>query len=101
MLTHALALSASQYVRKKTSQPIYTSTRSEGLELTKLTYTRLEDNLIRHLGDRKVSLLEGESDLTPARRTPPTRYEPARACLAACLTEAAREREEYCCIGMW
>ena len=23
-----------------------------GLELTKLTYTRLEDNLIRHRGDR-------------------------------------------------
>ena len=26
--------------------------RSAGLELTKLTYTRLEDNLIRHRGDR-------------------------------------------------
>ena len=25
---------------------------SAGLELTKLTYTRLEDNLIRHQGDR-------------------------------------------------
>ena len=25
---------------------------SAGLELTKLTYTRLEDNLIRHRGDR-------------------------------------------------
>ena len=25
---------------------------SRGLELTKLTYTRLEDNLIRHRGDR-------------------------------------------------
>ena len=25
---------------------------SGGLELTKLTYTRLEDNLIHHLGDR-------------------------------------------------
>ena len=25
---------------------------SAGLELTKLTYTRLEDNLIRHPGDR-------------------------------------------------
>ena len=30
---------------------------SAGLELTKLTYTRLEDNLIRHRGDRlRVSL---------------------------------------------
>ena len=27
---------------------------SAGLELTKLTYTRLEDNLIRHRGDRSV-----------------------------------------------
>ena len=52
LLTHALALSASQFVRKKTSQRIYTSMHSAGLELTKLTYTRLEDNLIRHRGDR-------------------------------------------------
>ena len=28
-----------------------------GFELTKLTYTRLEDNLIRHLGDRLEYLL--------------------------------------------
>ena len=27
---------------------------SAGLELTKLTYTRLEDNLIRHRGDRSM-----------------------------------------------
>ena len=27
---------------------------SAGLELTKLTYTRLEDNLIRHRGDRYI-----------------------------------------------
>ena len=52
MLTHALALSASQYVRKKKSQRIYTSMLSAGLELTKLTYTKLKDNLIRHRGDR-------------------------------------------------
>ena len=52
MLTHALALSASQFVHKKKSQRIYTSMHSSGLELTKLTYTRLEDNLIRHRGDR-------------------------------------------------
>ena len=49
LLTHALALSASQFVRKKKSQRIYTSMHSTGLELTKLTYTRLEDNLI-HTG---------------------------------------------------
>ena len=47
LLTHALALSASQFVHKKKSQRIYTSMHSAGLELTKLTYTRLEDNLIR------------------------------------------------------
>ena len=52
LLTHALALSASQFVHKKKSQRIHTSMHSAGLELTKLTYTRLEDNLIRHRGDR-------------------------------------------------
>ena len=52
LLTHALALSASQFVHKKKSQRIYTSMHSAGLELTKLTYTRLEDNLIRYRGDR-------------------------------------------------
>ena len=52
LLTHALALSASQFVHEKKSQRIYTSMHSAGLELTKLTYTRLEDNLIRHRGDR-------------------------------------------------
>ena len=52
LLTHALALSASQYVHKKKSPQIYTSMHSGGFELTKLTYTRLEDNLIRHRGDR-------------------------------------------------
>ena len=49
---HALALSASQFVHKKKSQRFYTSMQSAELELTKLTYTRLEDNLIRHGGDR-------------------------------------------------
>ena len=52
LLTHALALSASQFEHKKKSQRIYTSMHSAGLELTKLSYTRLEDNLIRHRGDR-------------------------------------------------
>ena len=52
LLTHALALSASQFVHKKKSQRIYTSLHPAGRELTKLTYTRLEDNLIRHRGDR-------------------------------------------------
>ena len=52
LLTHALALSAGQFVHKKKFQRIYTSMHSAGLELTKLTYTRLEANLIRHRGDR-------------------------------------------------
>ena len=54
LLTHALALSASQFLYKKKFQRIYTSMHSAGLELTKLTYTRLEDNLIRHRGDRSI-----------------------------------------------
>ena len=54
LLTHALELSASQFVHKKKSQQVYTRLPSEGLELTKLTYTRLEDNLIRHRGDRQT-----------------------------------------------
>ena len=60
LLTHALALSASQFVLKKKSQRIYTSMHSAGLELTKLTFTRLEDYLIRHRGDR--TLLAYETD---------------------------------------
>ena len=52
LLIHALALSASQSVHNKKSLRIYASVHSGGLELTKLTYTRLEDNLIRHRGDR-------------------------------------------------
>ena len=54
LLTHALALSASQFVHKKKSPRIYSRMHSGGFELTKLTYTRLEDNLIRHRGDRQV-----------------------------------------------
>ena len=53
LLTHAPALYASQFVRKKKSPRYYTSMHSAGFELTKLTYTRLKDNLIRHRGDRK------------------------------------------------
>ena len=54
LLTRALALSASQFVHKKKSKRIYTSMHSAGLELTKLTYTRLQDNLICHRGDRFI-----------------------------------------------
>ena len=52
LLTHALALPSSQIVHTKKSLRFYTSMHSGGLELTKLTYTRLEDNLVRHGGDR-------------------------------------------------
>ena len=50
LITHALALSASQFVHKKKSQHIYTSMHSAGLELTKLTSTRLKGYLTRHRG---------------------------------------------------
>ena len=52
LLTHALAFFVSQFVRKKKSPRIYTSMHSGGFELTKLTCTRLGDNLIRLRGDR-------------------------------------------------
>ena len=52
LLTHAHALSATQFVHKKKSPRIYTSMHSGRFDFTKLTYTRLEDNLIRHRGDR-------------------------------------------------
>ena len=39
LLTHALALSASQFVHEKKSPRIYPSIHSGGFELTKLTYT--------------------------------------------------------------
>ena len=60
LLTHALALSASQFVRKKKSPRICTSMHSGGFELTKLNYTRLEDNLIRHRGDRRILVRDSE-----------------------------------------
>ena len=40
LLTHALALSASQFVHKKKSPRICTSMHSGGFKLTKLAYTR-------------------------------------------------------------
>ena len=51
---HALAISASQFVRKQKSQRVFTSMHSVLLELTKLTYTRLEDKLRSHRGDRNI-----------------------------------------------
>ena len=44
LLTYALVLSASQFAHKKKPLRIYTSIHSGGLELAKLTYTRLEDS---------------------------------------------------------
>ena len=37
---------------------MYTSMHSGGLELTKLTHTRLEDHLIRHRSDRVEQVKE-------------------------------------------
>ena len=55
LLSHAFALSASQFVNKKKSiRILYTSMHSEGLELTKLTYSRHEDNLLHHWGNRRM-----------------------------------------------
>ena len=54
LLTHALALSASQFGHKKKSPRIYSSMHSAGLELTEMAYTRLDDNLTRHRGDRPL-----------------------------------------------
>ena len=55
LLTHAPAVSTSQFVRKKKFPRFYTRMHSGRFELTKLTYTRLENNLIRHRGDRRCS----------------------------------------------
>ena len=52
LLAHALALSASQFVRKRKSLRFYSNMHSGGLELARLTYIRVEDNLIRHRDDR-------------------------------------------------
>ena len=60
---------------------------------TTLLYSRL--SLVATRSSKKVSLLGDESVLTPARKTYPTRYEPDRACLAACLAEAARGTEVH------
>ena len=54
LLTHALARfpRVNLCTRKSPHEFIYEYMHSGGFELTKLTYTRLEDNLIRHRGDR-------------------------------------------------
>ena len=62
LLTHALAFPASQFVHKKKSQQIYISVHSARLELTNLTYTRLDDNLKRHRGDH-VDLLDSKMNI--------------------------------------
>ena len=58
LLTRALALSESQLVHMKMSPQkiirVYYKYALGGFELTKLTYTMLEDNLIRHRGDRHL-----------------------------------------------
>ena len=46
LLPHALALSAIELVHKK----VYTSTNSGGFQLAKLTFTKLEHNLMCYRG---------------------------------------------------
>ena len=70
LLTRALALPASQLVHKKKSPRIYTSMHSGGFELTKMTYTRLEDNLIRHRGDRRPMIQGWWCMSHPTTRSP-------------------------------
>ena len=59
LLSHALALSASQYVHEKKSQRIHTN-KSYALggarthETDLYIYQGLEDNLIRHRGDQHI-----------------------------------------------
>ena len=77
LLTHALALSASQFVHKKKSPRTYTSMHSWGFELTTLTYTRLEDNLILHRGDRLPTIVTWV-DGTPSFHRRSTRRAKAR-----------------------
>ena len=55
LLTHTLALFANQFGKEKSPR---ICSHSVGFELTKLTYTSLKDNLIRHQGDRHVSRVE-------------------------------------------
>ena len=90
LLTHALALSASQFVHKKKSRRIYTIMHSAGLELTKLTYTRLEDNLIRHRGDRY------------GRPCRPKHHAGDRPCVNAPTPTVGAFRTQYCyCPRRW
>ena len=71
LLTYALALPARQFVRKKKSPRTYTSMHSGGLELAKLTYTMLEDNLIRHRDDRGLIIQYKHTAVTRAAATTP------------------------------
>ena len=48
LLTHSLAFSASQFEHKKKFPTNFCEYALDGV-----TYTRLEDNLIRHRGDRQ------------------------------------------------
>ena len=53
-LAHALRFIRKSYCAQEKVPPrIYTSMHSGGLELAKLTYSRLEDNLTHHRGDRQ------------------------------------------------
>ena len=83
LLTHALACSASQFVHNKKSPLIYTSMHSGGFDLTKLTYTRLEDNLICHRSDQHTGTINATPGLYKLRccwitnNVPPAQVSPA------------------------
>ena len=90
LLTHALALSASQFVHNKKSPRLYTSMHSGRFELTKLTYARLEDNLIRHRGDRLSMVIRLRLCTIRVHPPPPaSTYPPARA---LCIQLEGRRR---------
>ena len=70
LITHALALSASQFVHKKKSLRIYTSMYSAGLELMELTNNTRQD-------DR-------QPDTPPGRPAPLAKYQ--AVCVFGCFT---------------
>ena len=94
--THALAISASQFVHKKKSQRIYTSVHSAGLELTKLIYTRLEDNLIRHRGDR-LQFIRTPTDLTFSSKLVLCNPGPPRPKATPDTVEKTNQHRPYIC----
>ena len=98
--THALALSASQFVHKKQTQRIYTSMHSAGLELTKLTYTKLDDNLIRPPGRPFYTRCwRAELGVRHARLRREATAVTAKAACCCCMILLCGTW--YGCVGVW